>query len=88
MLKTMSDIEEGTGALSFIEDEYWYYMRKILKSGGNAAELEDYKDSVCWISLTVPTMIRFSNVRTRMGVHGRRRENHNRMERCSLCHRY
>ena len=51
VLKTMSDIEEGTGSLSFIEDEYWYYMRKILKSGGNAAEPEDYEDSVCRISL-------------------------------------
>ena len=51
VLKTMGRIE-GSGSLTmFLEGEYLYYERMILKDGGDETKPEDYEMYICRISL-------------------------------------
>ena len=50
VLKTLSEIEDSGGYITFVDNGWWYYKCKILKDGGDATNPKDYDSYICRIS--------------------------------------
>lgn len=51
VIKTMSEIEDPTAYLTFIDGDWWYYRCMLIKDGGDATKPTDYEPYICRISL-------------------------------------